>query len=223
MHTSTTPPDRSAEPRIRSGYDVRGDMAPAEPISPELVLVDPELAARVRSTGPAQDCLQPGPRRRIASSMAPGQPSARTNPRLSPPPGDRTRLRRTSVALRNVVLMLSLLANAALLSTMWSHHAGTAPTVGGRTTPASGSDGGTRSAEQALLDVLNRNATLARLFVDPVTRLVFPGVSARCNSATAPGQSRAIHCLVWLDRGGTRVERNVLYQRFPRTRLTVMG
>jgi hypothetical protein len=70
-----------------------------EPVSPELVLVDPELRSRLRTTGPAADCLAPRPR------PAPAPPAAEA---------------RTGFRLWNGLLLLSLLANAIFLASAWT-------------------------------------------------------------------------------------------------------
>jgi hypothetical protein len=84
-----------------------------EPVSPELVLIDPELAVRLRATGPVKDCLSPRPR-----AAAPP----------SPAPAGRRRLAAT---LRTTVLVVSLAINAVLLGAAWSDGIGPSapPTV----------------------------------------------------------------------------------------------
>src|SRR3954469_4314607 len=71
-----------------------------ELVSPELVLVDAELATRWRATGPVTDCLAP---------RAPAPPS----------PAPLERHRRVD-RLRTAVLLVSLAINAVLLGAAWS-------------------------------------------------------------------------------------------------------
>ena len=101
-----------------------------EPITPELVLVDPELRARVLGRGPVSDCLAPRPR-------TPAPPAV-----LSVSAPRRYRARRPLAGARNVALAVSLLVNAVLLGAAWTGRGsgtvrtptlaklGTTPTIG---------------------------------------------------------------------------------------------
>src|SRR4051812_32218212 len=91
-------------------------MTAHEVISPELVLVDPELAARVRPTGAVTDCLAPRPRR----------PSAPPEPAVTAPPSIRRyRSRRPALRVRNAILVLSLSVNALLVPAILRHDSST--------------------------------------------------------------------------------------------------
>lgn len=181
----------------------------ADAISPELVLVDPELAARLRPT------------------WSPPLPTA--------PSVDSERLQRTAwVAadaardsrgarilrqLRNVALVLSLALNVLAVTTLLDDSTSvpaSAPTT--RTTaqapalvpPPSGATpaAATRqrqkaerqaletAAEQQLLADLGRIPAL-RHFADPATGLSRSGVSAQCRPSAGTARTTLLRCRVW--------------------------
>lgn len=188
---------------------------PPELVSPELVLVDPELAARVRTAGPVTDCLAPRP------CAAPALPAAAPRPRMV-----RYRASRTGAWLRNAVLALSLCANAVLIASAWngtpapsappvtlvnpslrvtgasSPSIGSAASSAGQTPPAT-------AGERAALAALGKDPSLAKLFVDPATGAPFPDVSVHCTPVPPAG---ALRCVVERAADGGTIERAVSYR-----------
>jgi hypothetical protein len=148
-------------------------------ISPELVLVDPELAARVRPTLPLPYEQHP--------------PRAR---RPAPPPPRRplSRRRIAAEAGAGALLVAAGLVSAALLTGVRSPHR-----TAGTTTVAPAS---AAAVQSVLFARLGRVPGTAQ-FVDPATGLPSTNTSVHC--LPRPGSSVAFTCVVSSASGARRV------------------
>jgi hypothetical protein len=211
-------------------------------VSPELVLVDPELAARLRSLALTPHWYLPPP-------PAPG-------------PGASSHKLPWHRRLRDVGLVLSLCLNVAVLATVYDDETRTAPapTLTGPT-PASKSAAGIKTAttaarpraasspapattnrpgasrqspfrpesgqstallkaeaapamaERRVLAGLRRDPTLRRLFTSSSTEVPAPGVSARCRpTGRAVAGGPVLRCVVWRQNGGRRITSTLDYR-----------
>jgi hypothetical protein len=192
-------------------------------VSPELVLVDPELAARLREAWdehpPPELRPEPGPPAEPVEAVVRG-----THP-------SRRRLGRVAKRWQGNVLAVSLFVNGLLVSFMWNGGSGSvATTLSGPTSfgyVASSLSGASlaSAAESAILHGLDRNATLRRLFADPSTGVALPGVLAHCDPPDGAGPSGVVHCVVWRITGDSQVTRQVQVTALPGStfRLSVPG
>jgi hypothetical protein len=173
---------------------VSSDVTGGEQISPELVLVDPELAARLRAAW--------------VERVHAGPPRAEPAPVVVPPTEDQPAPKRfelTAARLRRGALTLSLLINALLLASMWNGRAD-----GRGSVSDAGADSLASAAEVAILRGLGDVPALSRLFVDPATGLPFPHVSAQCEPPAVARRPAPVHCVVWRGAGRARVTRSVV-------------
>src|SRR5215216_4753035 len=133
-----------------------------EPVSPELVLVDPELAARVRAS-PIEDAppyaLHATRVLTGAAELTPRQPVTANGAARTARPGHSRAFKRLGGSLLGIGLMLSGFAVAYGVSGNDSEQSAVAPAEVGTTVPAAG--GGSRRASARTLG-RQRRASVAR-------------------------------------------------------------
>jgi hypothetical protein len=202
-------------------------------ISPELVLVDPELAVLWRESLRENAAADPAP----ASSSQPGSTSVAAAMAFAPPltPGAGRWRRRVRAGL----FTLSIAANLLLLMMVADSRSGSlpqlvvAPPLRPPVTPSEGTpsraadasrqiDNVVRQAEKRVLAGLQRDATLRRRFVDPSTGLPRTGVLARCRPRdSGPNGAATLLCVVERQLGLRRVTSTVRYQTLPHGRYSI--
>ena len=176
-------------------------------ISPELVLVDPELAALCRP---------------LWSPPRESPPIASRDVALAPAK------RRTGA--RRGLLRLSIAGNLVLLLMVADSRSGDVPQLVApaplrppyTSSVARPSEAVMTAAQKRVLASLGRNATLRRQFVDPSTGLPRTGVSARCRPrADAPNELSNLVCAVQGQLGPRHVTSTVRYQKLPNGRYSI--
>jgi hypothetical protein len=107
----------------------------AEPLSPELALVDPDLAERARANlvDAGEAASLPAPAREIAQTPPPLRPSSM--PKNTPAAIEATR-RRPSIGGSAVMAVVVLAVGIGVTAAVWAHHDDSAPSAGAPDQPS---------------------------------------------------------------------------------------